>query len=98
MKTKSNKLAKLERHRFSVFTDDLGKCFYCNSTNVQKHEIMSGSNRLNSMRYGYILPLCPTHHDMLQYDRAWMGRCQDHFEQTHSNEEWLNIFHRNYKD
>ena len=30
MKTKSNKLAKLERERYSIFTDNFNKCYYCN--------------------------------------------------------------------
>ena len=29
MKKKTNKLAKLERSRFSIFTDDLETCMFC---------------------------------------------------------------------
>jgi len=39
IKTKSNKLAKLERNRFSVFTDDLDTCYLCNRDKQELHEI-----------------------------------------------------------
>lgn len=96
MKKKSNKLAKLERNRFSVFTDNLKKCYFCPNSAIEKHEILAGSNRQNSMRYGYVLPVCRFHHDRIQYDLEWKKKCQRHFEQTHTREEWISIFHKNY--
>jgi len=32
LRSKSNKLAKLERNRFSVFTDNKDKCMFCSTT------------------------------------------------------------------
>ena len=30
MKRKSNKLKELEQNRYSIFTDNFKKCYYCN--------------------------------------------------------------------
>ena len=66
MKKKSNKLRKLENNRFSLF-DDPNKCHYCKSNyNLTWHEIYSGRNRQNSMKYGLCLRLCINCHRLLQ--------------------------------
>lgn len=96
MKYKSNKLKKLEQSRYSVFTSNLDKCYYCPNPRQDLHELLSGRNRLNSIKYGYVLPVCRKHHNLIQYDNEWKKRCQTHFEKTHTREEWLSIFYRNY--
>lgn len=100
MKKIRNNRAKLERNRFSVFTDDLEHCYFCKRPKDDLHEILYGSNRLNSMRYGYVLPLCREHHNMFHSNQAltkeWAKKCQEHFEENHQV-TWLDIFHKNYK-
>ena len=93
--------AKLERNRYSVFTDNLNYCYFCGKPRTDLHEILYGSNRLNSMKYGYVLPLCREHHNSFHVNhvltREWCKKCQEHFEKEYSKEDWLATFHRNYK-
>lgn len=101
MKNKSNKLAKLERNRFSVFTDDK-KCFVCKSTyQLTWNEIFRGRNRVNSMKYGFCLRMCLRCHEKHQEDVEindyWHRKSQQYFEDNiGSREEFLAIFRRNY--
>lgn len=100
MRYKTKKLVDLERSRTSVFTDDLMHCFYCDKYREDLHEIIYGTNRKNSMRYGYVLPLCREHHRMFhdnhKLTKIWSAKCQENFEKTHTREEWLSIFYKNY--
>ena len=59
MQNKSNKLASLERNRYSVFSNDTKRCYLCGSTyKLTWHEIYLGKNRQNSMKNGLCLRLC----------------------------------------
>lgn len=65
MKNKSNKLAKLEKDRFSIIVKDLSKCCVPNcecTEGICKHEIFYGSYRHTSIKWGLVIPLCPFHH------------------------------------
>lgn len=96
-------IKNLERKRKSVFFDDLSTCCYCGSTyQMTKHEIFEGRNRVNSMVYGFVLPLCLSCHRHLQenklYNEKWKQKAQDYFEEyIGTREEFLDIFRRNYK-
>lgn len=101
MKNKSSKLAKLERNRFSVFTDNLDKCFLCKNKKDHLHEIIAGRNRQNSMRYGFVLPLCEKHHSMYQNDvifnRRWYSKCQRYFEKNiGTRKDFIKIFGKSW--
>ena len=103
MKNKSNKLAKLERNRFSVFTDNMDKCYFCENPRMDKHEIYRGKNRSNSMKHGFVLPMCRYHHDKCQEDvdfnEFWHRQAQLYFEENiGSREEFLVEFKKNYLD
>lgn len=74
MKNKTNKLAKLEKNRFSLFTDDLTKCYFCHNPKDHIHEIFAGRNRQNSMRLGLCLPICNKCHEKLQNDTKMMNK------------------------
>lgn len=101
MRTKSNKLSKLEKERFSVFYE-LNACCYCGSIyQLTKHEIFEGRNRQNSMKHGFILPLCLKCHRKLQEDAdfidKWKKKAQEYFENNiGTREDFLKIFRRNY--
>lgn len=101
MRTKSNKLSKLEKERFSVFYE-LNACCYCGSIyQLTKHEIFEGRNRQNSMKYGFVLPLCLKCHRKLQEDTdfidKWKKKAQEYFENNiGTREDFLKIFRRNY--
>lgn len=101
MKNKSSELAKLERNRFSVFTDDLSTCYLCGRKKDDLHEIYAGSNRQNSMRYGFVLPLCRECHYLNQnnpfFNEYWRKQGQEYFEcEIGTREEFLRVFKRNY--
>ena len=47
----------------SVVIEDMEHCFVCGSSKVQVHHIFFGTaNRRISDNYGYVAPLCVTHH------------------------------------
>lgn len=102
MRTKSKKLSKLEKERFSVFYDDLSLCMNCGSTYIMtKHEVFEGRNRINSMKYGFVLPLCMRCHQELQEDISfndkWKKKGQMYFEEhIGTRDDFLSIFRRNY--
>ena len=101
LRNRSKKLAKLERDRFSIFTDDMNKCYFCENPRMDKHEIYRGKNRSNSMKFGFVLPMCRYHHDKYQEDVEfndyWHRKAQKYYEDNiGSREEFLAIFRRNY--
>ena len=101
MKNKSNRLAKLERKRFSVFTTN-DRCMVCKSTyQLTWNEIYRGRNRSNSMKYGFCLRMCLNCHKEYQEDAVfnehWHKTAQRYFEEHYgTREEFISIFRRNY--
>ena len=101
MKNKSKKLAKLERGRFSVFTDDLTTCYLCGKPKNDLHELLEGRNRINSIKYGYVIPVCRLCHSQIQnnaeFKNVWAKNVQEHFEDNiGSRDEFLKVFRKNY--
>jgi beta-galactosidase/beta-glucuronidase len=87
---------KLEKNRYSLFTDDLEHCILCGATNPDINEIFMGRNRTNSMKYGMCIPLCRFHHLMYHSNRGmqlyWMKLGREEFLKNHSEEEWFKTF------
>lgn len=102
MQNKSNKLASLERNRYSVFSNDTKRCYLCGSTyKLTWHEIYSGKNRQNSMKNGLCLRLCLNCHSKEQGDSQfndyWHKQGQLYWEENiGSREEFIKAFRRNY--
>lgn len=101
IKKKSNKLAKLERNRFSVFTNNLNMCYLCGRKKDDLHEIFGGRNRINSIKYGFILPLCRECHSLNQnnpfFNDYWHKKGQTYWEENiGAREEFIKVFRRNY--
>ena len=102
MQNKSNKLASLERNRYSVFSNDTKRCYLCGSTyKLTWHEIYSGKNRQNSMKNGLCLRLCLNCHSKEQEDSQfndyWHKQGQLYWEENiGSREEFIKVFRRNY--
>lgn len=96
LKNKSNKLAKLEKNRFSLFTDNMNKCYFCNKPKDHIHEVIYGKNRINSMKYGITLPLCEEHHRMMHNDisltKEYRKKGQVLFEETYPDLDFMDIF------
>lgn len=99
MKIKSKKLAKLERNRFSIITDDLTKCIICGMPKQDLNEIFCGRNRQNSMKWGLVIPMCRRCHTEYTNNREmqlkWMKLGQKAFEETYDI-DFIEIFKRNY--
>jgi hypothetical protein len=102
MKYKTNKLAKLEKSRFSIFTDDLDTCMFCGMSATDLNEIFRGRNRRNSMKYGAVQPLCRSCHTKItnntELEEKWKIKGQKRVMEYYkmSVEEFIDIFHRNY--
>jgi hypothetical protein len=101
IKKRSSKLAKMERKRFSVFTDDLQHCYLCGKPKEELHEIYAGRNRRNSMKYGFVLPLCHECHSLNQenpfFNDFWHKNGQEYYEcNLGSREAFIEIFKKNY--
>lgn len=100
MKVKSKKLAKLERDRFSIITDDLTRCIECGMPKQDLNEIYPGRNRQNSMKWGLVIPMCRRCHTEYTNNREmqlkWMKKGQIIFEKTYDI-DFIEIFRRNYK-
>lgn len=102
MQNKSNKLASLEKNRYSVFSDDTEKCYLCDSTyKLTWHEIYAGRNRQNSMRYGLCLRLCLNCHSNNQnnavFNDYWHKQGQLYWEEfIGTREDFVEVFKRNY--
>ena len=101
LRQKTNKQTKLEKTRFSLFTDDLSKCYFCGKPKNDIHEIFGGRNRANSMKYGLCLPICRGCHKTYQNDRVfneiWHIRGQSKFEEVYPDLEFLDVFKKYYK-
>lgn len=101
MKNKSKELAKLERNRTSVFTDDLEHCILCGKKKNDLHEVFGGRNRLNSIKYNLVLPLCRECHSLNQsnpfFNDYWHRQGQEYFEcNIGTRDDFIRIFRRNY--
>lgn len=101
---KSKKMTKLEKNRKSVFTDDLEHCYLCGKPREHLHEIIYGKNRINSIKYNFVLPLCANHHtgkDGIHFNKEldlyYKRLCQIYFENNIGNrKEFIKVFRRNY--
>lgn len=100
IKTKSSRLAKLERVRFSLFTDNMNKCYFCPNKKDHIHEIFCGRNRQNSMKYGLCLPICESCHSTYQNDflfnEKWHKKGQAIFSKAYPDLKFEDIFKKNY--
>lgn len=101
MHNKSKKLTKLEKNRKSVFTEDLEHCYLCGKKKNDLHEVFGGRNRINSIKYNFILPLCRECHSSNQnnvlFNDYWHRQGQLYWEKNiDSREEFIKVFRRNY--
>lgn len=101
MHNKSKKLTKLEKNRKSVFTEDLEHCYLCGKKKNDLHEVYGGRNRINSIKYNFILPLCRKCHSINQnnaiFNDYWHKQGQLYWEKNiGSREEFIKEFRRNY--
>lgn len=108
IKKRTSKLTKMEKDRFSIFTDDLDHCIICGKSPINKHEIFYGSkNRQKSIQYGLVIPLCTSiHHNQIgqtgiHFDKnlkkEWQIKGQEIFEKTYPELDFKKEFGKSYK-
>lgn len=102
IKKKSNKLAKKEKGRFSILTNNLEQCYLCHKKKQDIHEIYKGCNRQTSMKYGFCIPICRNCHSRTeidsQLDIQLKKKCQKEYEKEHTREQFIQIIGQNYLD
>ena len=100
MRNKTSKLAKLERNRKSILTDDLEHCFICKRQATELHEVYSGGSRKASMEHDFVVPLCRTCHQAITLNYGLNLRLkmlyEENFEAAQEREEFLSIIHKSY--
>lgn len=82
------------------------ECLVCRTTyNLHRHHVFEGmSNRKNSEKHGCWCWLCANHHNMSNYgvhfdkvlDIEIKKRTQRKFEESHTREEFIQIFGRSW--
>lgn len=78
------------------------ECFFCKTTKAlhQHHVVNGGGNRMLSEDEGIWVYLCAKHHDRVHQDQkldeALKSYAQKEYEKTHTHEEWMSLFHKNY--
>lgn len=100
MKKKSKKLSKLEKERFSIFTNDFNHCYYCKKyfLKLDLHEIYGGSNRQRCMKNGLVIPLCRKCHDNAIIIEILKRGLQIEYEKKFTQEEFIQLIGKSYLD
>lgn len=94
----------------SLLQQDREYCYLCDKDGIynnyflQKHHIFHGPNKNNSEREGLYVALCVAHHEYgpqavhtnRQVELDLKREAQQIFEETHSHEEFMAIFGKNY--
>ena len=89
----------------SIIQEDNGVCFICKKRGyTEEHHCLGGANRKHSEKYGLKVYLCKGCHTLNKtavhndYDTmCWLRKiAQKEFEKTHTREEFMRIFGRNY--
>lgn len=100
MKSKSSKLAKLEKNRFSIVTKSLEYCYLCGNKKDDLHELIEGKNRQASMKYGLVIPICRKCHEIVTNDKTLQDYlhkvAQKEFKKHYKTENFMQIFGENY--
>lgn len=90
----------------SVFTDDMDTCIFTGSPYVERHHIFGASNRKNSEKYGFVVPLrYDLHPNGARADRRYAAEidkylkemAQTYFEEHYgTREDFRDIFGKSY--
>ena len=102
IKNKSNKLAKIERKRFSILQEDDEECFICGKyfKKLDPHEAFGGCNRLKSIEHGLVYYICRICHAEADINEELRQSLHDYakekFIEKYSKEKFLEEFKKNY--
>ncbi len=87
------------------YLGDPEECFLCKTTrSLETHHLLNGPYRKASEKYGLLIKVCSNCHTMepnaIHRDSKVMKSLkklgQEHFEQTHTREEFIKEFGQNY--
>ena len=97
IKKASSKQKQLEKNRFSIFTTNFNKCYYCgNEGKMDLHEIYGGSNRKRSIKNGLVIPLCRICHSNEQIINFLRIKLQKEYEKKHSRGDFIKLIGKSY--
>ena len=101
LKKKSNKLKQLEAKRYSILTNNLNICYICHKRRKDDlHEILGGSNRLKSMEWGLVIPICRKCHNEWDTNKELRQKIQqkakEKFLKENTEEKFLQEFGKSY--
>ena len=88
----------------SIMPFNVDVCIECGGKGSQTHHCIFGPNRKNSEKYGLKVRLCYMCHHRLHNEAGnglalkYQQLAQMCFEETHSHEEYMKIFGKNYID
>ena len=77
IKKKSSKLKKKKKNRFSIITNNLEKCYFCELPKEDLHEVFCGRNRQKSIKWGLVIPICRIHHRKITDDEKFNEVMED---------------------
>lgn len=102
IKKRTYSLAKAEKERFSIITNNLDKCVICGKKRANLHEVYYGTGKRQlSIKYGCVIPLCYQCHIKIHRDSVlsiiWKVKCQEMFKKAYPNLDFLEIFGKSYK-
>ena len=95
----------------SILQPEKDFCYICSNVykkyypqELEEHHVFNGPDRMNSERHGLKVYLCKYHHTegaeavhKNKITKLWLEeRAQRIFEDTHSHEEFIRIFGKNY--
>ena len=96
IKKKSTKLAKAEKNRFSILTNNLEKCFFCELKKEDFHEVFRGRNRQKSIKWGLVIPICRIHHreitDNKEFSKVLEDISKEKFIEKYGLEKFIEEF------
>lgn len=87
----------------SIIQEDKS-CYVCGKLQVHLHHIYGGANRKTSDRNGFVVYLCPHHHNLSnegvhfnkELDTMLKMMCQQKYEENHTREEFMKLIGKNY--
>lgn len=94
IKQYSKKRIKLEKERYSIFTNDLEHCIENKEHlgHIDKHEIYEGKNRYKSIEYGLVIPFCRNCHQNKELQKKWQLIARKEFINKYSEELFVKKF------
>ena len=97
IKKVTDKQKELNKNRFSIFTTNFNKCFYCGKEGkMDIHEVYGGSNRTRSIKNGLCIPLCRLCHSNENIINHLRIKLQKEYEKTHTREEFIKLIGKSY--